>query len=456
MLQTMSMSAEILYAEAGRHMQAGNFARAEACLCRAIDDDPGYAPAHGNLGYLLARRGQLEPAEAAYRRCLALNPGLAEIQLSHGAVLARLKRLEQAEAAYRCAIALRPAAPAAWSNLGALHACMQRETEAEECHRKALALDPAYSPARFNLSYVLLRQGRFKEGWAAFEARNWYAPLTAQLRCPRWHGEDLAGKRVLVAYEPGHGDMIFFARYARALKQRGAARTTLICHPALQTLFAGLKGIDHVLPINAPFDPNDFDCWTPLASLPHYNGTRTETIPANLPYLHVAPTQILKWGAQLPAGRRVGLAWKGNPLFENDADRSLPALQTLAPVLMVPGLNFISLQKGAGENEAIPPMLNLGPQLADFADTAALIMNLDLVISVDTAVAHLAGALGKPCWLLLPDYKTDWRWLTGRGDSPWYPGVMRLFRQPRGGGWAAVIDDVAAVLARWAATNIKD
>ena len=452
----MSIYAQRLYAEAARHLQAGDYARAEEGLRLALADDPGYAPAHGNLGYLLARRGQLEQAEAAYRRCLDLDPHLAEIELNRGAVLARMKRLQQAEAAYRRAIALRPALPSAWSNLGACYAGMQREGEAEQCCRQALALDPGHAPARFNLSYVLLRQGRFEEGWAAFEARNWYAALAAQLPCPRWHGEDLQGKRVLVAYEPGQGDMIFFARYAQVLKRRGAAYTTLICHPALQTLFAGLEGIDRVIPINASFDAGQFDCWTALASLPYHELTRVDSIPARLPYLRVDPARVRAWAGQLPAGPRVGLVWQGNPLFENDADRSLAALQTLAPVLAVPGINFISLQKGAGENEAGAPVLNLGPQLTDFADTAALIMNLDLVISVDTAVAHLAGALGKPCWLLLPDYQADWRWFAGRQDSPWYPGVMRLFRQARGGGWEGVIDEVAAALAQWPVPNTKD
>ncbi|HEX4327827.1 MAG TPA: tetratricopeptide repeat protein [Burkholderiales bacterium] len=445
------MSADALYEQASRHIQAGDYARAEAGLRQALEFDPAHAAAHGNLGYVLARLGRSEEAEAAYRRSLELNPALAEIQLNHGAVLARLKRLPEAEAAYLRAIALRPNAPAGWSNLGTCYACMQRELETEECHRKAIALDPTYAPARYNLSYLLLRQARFEEGWAAFEARDWYAPFAAQLRCPRWRGEDLAAKRVLISYEPGHGDMMFFVRYAPLLKQRGAATTTLICHPGLQTLLTGLPGIDKILPINTPLDADAYDCWTPLASLPHYSGTREGNIPARIPYLHAAPERMQAWAAQLPAGPRIGLVWKGNRHFENDADRSLPALQSLAPVLAVPGLNFISLQKGAGENENATGLLDFGPQLANFSDTAALVMNLDLVISVDTAVAHLAAALGKPCWLLLPDYKTDWRWFTNRSDSPWYPDVMRLFRQPRGGNWDPVLREVAIALSQWTA-----
>ena len=186
-------------------------------------------------------------------------------------------------------------------------------------------------------------------------------------------------------------------------------------------------------------------------SLPYFCGTRIDNIPAGIPYLAAEPAKAAAWRSQLPAsGLRIGLAWKGNPRFENDKDRSLPSLDVLAPLADMAGLNFVSLQKGPGEAEAhCPPaglpVLALGERIEDFSDTAAIIANLDLVISVDSAVAHLAGALGKPCWVLLPDYQTDWRWLTGRHDSPWYPG-MRLFRQPSGGGWEAVVATLAEAL----------
>ncbi|HEY4375397.1 MAG TPA: tetratricopeptide repeat protein [Burkholderiales bacterium] len=451
-----TLRAQAQFAAAARHIETRDYARAEADLRAALAIDAAFAAAHGNLGYVLSRLGRLPEAEAAYRHCLELRPDYIEIQLSHGALLTRLKRLEEAESACRRAIALHPGAPAAWSNLGACLAALQREGEAEDCQRHAIALDPVYAPARFNLSYLLLRQARYTEGFAMFEARHWYAPLAA-LACARWRGESLNGKRVLVAYEPGHGDMIFFLRYAPQLKERGAAAVTLICHPGLQTLFTGLSCLDRVLPINAPLNAADYDCWTPLASLPHYCATSEATIPAALPYLHADPAQAAAWSArlaaQLPAGPRVGLVWRGNPNFENDADRSLPSLSTLAPVLAVAGINFISLQKGAGESDVFAPVLDVAAQLTDFAASAALMMNLDLVISVDTAVAHLAGALAQACWLLLPDYKTDWRWLKGRADSPWYPGVMRLFRQARGGGWDGVLREVAAALAQWKVTR---
>ncbi len=193
-----------------------------------------------------------------------------------------------------------------------------------------------------------------------------------------------------------------------------------------------------------------------MLSIPYHCRTNAESIPATLPYLHADELQIACWAERLAGvapnvSLRVGLAWKGNPHFENDAQRSLPSVATLRALSNLPGVAFFSLQKRAGEREAIAPRAglaihDLAPDLHDFADTAAVIMNLDLVISVDTAIAHLAGALGKPCWVLLPDYKTDWRWLDARSDSPWYPGVMRLFRQPVTGGWDSVVLELRRAL----------
>ncbi|HEY0268194.1 MAG TPA: glycosyltransferase family 9 protein, partial [Methyloradius sp.] len=196
-----------------------------------------------------------------------------------------------------------------------------------------------------------------------------------------------------------------------------------------------------------------WDYWTPLMSLPYRCETRIETIPAAIPYLKVPAELAGEWADKLPeTGLRVGLVWKGNPKFENDADRSIPSLQILAPLGNIPDIRFISLQKGAGEDDAENPpaglpIIHLGDQIQDFADTAAIVENLDLVICVDTAIAHLAGAMGKPCWVLLPYYMTDWRWMNGRTDSPWYPERTRLFRQSVMGEWGSVIDEVAQALS---------
>ena len=451
--------AEELFFEGTRALSAGDIARADLFLRQAIDLDPDFAEAHANLALVAEKQGALASAESCYQKSIALNPSIARTHLNLGALLAAQKQFFKAEAAYKQALMLDPCAPA-WSNLGVLYACMKRETEAEHCYRTAIALDAEYQTARFNLSYLLLRQGRLEEGWQSFEARDWYAALARRLDFPRWQGESLQGKSLLIGFEAGHGDMIQFGRYAAVLKQQGARHITMICHPALRRLFSTLAGVDHAIPFDQAIPTSGFDCWTPPMSIPFYCGTRMETIPAQLPYLSPLPGEKDKWANRLqtcvPAsGLRVGLVWKGNPKFENDADRSLQSLDLLAPLGKVSGVQFVSLQKGWGEDEAQHPpaglsLIHLGSMIEDFADTAAIIANLDLVICIDTAVAHLTGAMGKPCWVLLPDYKTDWRWFTERSDSPWYPGAVRLFRQASSGGWPAVIKTVAEELELFA------
>lgn len=276
--------------------------------------------------------------------------------------------------------------------------------------------------------------------------------LDRELGIPRWCGEPIAGKSILIGVEAGYGDMIQFCRLAGELKERGAARVSVLCHPPLKRLFRRLDGLDEVLAVGDQAPGNPWDYWCPPLSLPHLCGIRLDSIPAHLPYLSAAPELVEKWAGFMdsPDNKlRVGLVWKGNPCFENDRERSLASVNELAPLCDVAGIRYFSLQKGAGEDEAASPpfpLLHLGSAISDFADTAAIIANLDLLISVDTAVAHLAGALGKPCWAMLPDYKTDWRWLTGREDSPWYPGVMRLFRQGSTGSWSPVISNIKSAL----------
>ena len=440
-------------------MEIGEVAHAEACFRKAGQTAPDFAEAYANLGLLLDKQGMTDDAEACYRRSIELNPALPEAHLNLGALLAHQKRFDEAESAYKQAISLKPHSPAKWSNLGVLYACMKREREAEQCHRTAMFLDESYAAARFNLSYLLLRQGRFEEGWHCLEARDWYGVLTNHFTCPRWQGEAVFDKSILISYVAGHGDAIQFCRYAAVLKEQGAKSITLVCHPALKTLFAELEDVDIVISFDDPTPVSGYDFWTPLLSIPYHCKTRIDSIPAKNPYLRAPASRIDKWAALLPEdGLRVGLVWKGSPLFENDADRSLPSLDVLAPLWTVAGVKFISLQKGAGENEAAQPpnglpLINLGPLLDDFADTAAVVASLDLVICVDTAIAHLTGALGKPCWVLLPEYKTDWRWLVERADSPWYPGVMRLFRQPAMGDWTTVVKEVVVALEQLAQSN---
>ena len=410
-----------------------------------------------NLGLLRERQGKIPEAETCYRRAIALAPDSAQVYLNLGVLLMNGRRVAEAEVLYRQALRLSPEAPAAWSNYGVLLACSKREEEAEQCYRTALGLDSHYAKASFNLAYILLRQGRFEEGWRCLEARQWsgYELLAAHFNCPRWRGQVLTGKSLVIGFEAGHGDMIQFCRYAARLKAMGAARIAVVCHPGLKILFASLSGADQVFSFEDDIPVSGWDFWSPPMSLPCYCRTRMDSIPAAIPYLAADSSRLARWSTLLPAtGTRVGLVWKGNPDFENDADRSLPSLDILFPLWTVPGVSFVSLQKGPGEDEAQRAragfsVLALGHTLENFADTAAVISGLDLVISVDSAVAHLAGALGKPCWVLLPDYRTDWRWLSARSDSPWYPQVMRLFRQSSGGDWAPVIAALVEALKDW-------
>lgn len=445
-------SFDVLFHEGVRLMQAGDSVSAQQAFRAALLLAPHVAAAHVNLGLLLTQEGNWMEAEHHYRTALGLDPGQYQAWLHYGALLAACKRFAESEAAYRHALALAPTAPGVLSNLGVLLACTKRETEAEACYRAALALDPQYKNASFNLAYLLLRQGRFDEGWAAFESRDWYARFAQHFAFPRWHGEALEGKRLMIAFEAGHGDMIQFCRYAGVARQLGAAQIAIVCHPALATLFTRLEGVDTVYGFDEDVPQTGWDYWTPPMSFPFMLGTRLDTqlrtIPAKVPYLQADPDKTARLAPALASSSlRVGLVWQGNPRFENDADRSLPSVDVLAPLLAVEGVQFFSLQKGTGQLDGTGPasLIDLAPHIASFDDTAALLASLDLIITVDTAVAHLAGAMDRPCWVLLPDYKTDWRWMKKRTDTPWYPG-MRLFRQRAGGGWPDVILDVADAL----------
>lgn len=437
-------SAAELFAEGNRLLRQGQTVAAELAFRRTLVLAPDLAEAHANLGWLLARDGRRAEAEACYRQALDLAPSVPGIHLNFAALLLAGKRFREAEAAYQQALLLEPGAPAAWSGLGALLAAQKREDEAENCYRTALGLAPEHRSASFNLAYLLLRQGRYEEGWQRLAARE-YFDLGAHLGCPPWQGESLAGKAVFIGIEAGMGDMIQFCRYAALLKARGARQVAILCPPELKVLLAGQTGIDLAVALDEALPGQAWDYWVPLLSLPGLCHTRLDTLPGQLPYLRADAARLAAWResfAEAGEGMRVGLVWKGNPRFENDADRSLPGLDFLSPLGEVPGVRYFSLQKGAGEEEAGSPpfpITDLGPRLHDFADTAAAIAHLDLVISVDTAVAHLAGALGCPCWLLLPDYKTDWRWGAAGEATPWYPGVMRIFRQAEMGAWAEVV-----------------
>lgn len=435
--------------------QRNQLAEAEQHYRQAIALHPQSAEAHTNLGLLLEKLQQSEAAEQCHRTALSCNAGHAEIHSNLANLLAAQRREEEAEQHYRRALELKPDDAIICSNSGALLATLKRDEQAEQLFRQAIALSPGYALAHLNLAQLLLSQGRYREGWVHYEARYAAAlpdqvPFPSHLSCPQWRGESLAGKSLLVWTEQGLGDEIQFCRFLPQLRSQ-CARITLVCKMPLVPLLETLAGVDEVLAYEAGADPGTHDYWTPPLSLPLHCATTLENIPDQLPYLHALPERIERWAPRLPqSGFRVGLVWQGNIRHSNDSERSLPGLETLAPLWSIPGLSLVGLQKDARGTAASAdlPLLELGEELADLADTAAVVAQLDLLISVDSAVAHLAGALGKPCWLLLPAHKTDWRWLNARGDTPWYPGVMRLFRQQQRGDWTPLIEQVRQALLR--------
>ncbi|OGR02792.1 MAG: hypothetical protein A2520_09500 [Deltaproteobacteria bacterium RIFOXYD12_FULL_53_23] len=450
--------------DAGTHYNLGNllselkrFPEAEVAYRQVIALQPGDGEAHNNLGNLLSELKRFNEAEAAYRQAIALRPGDVEAHNNLGILLLNLRRFHEAEAAFTQVIALQPGHTEALYSLGILLSELKRFPEAEAVYRQAIALQPEYAEAQWNLSWLLLSLGRFEEAWPLHESR--YHPnkkrrtFPPSLPFPQWQGESLLGKSILVYPEQGFGDEIQFVRYAPLLKARGASRVTLACKPPLRPLLQTVADADKVVVLAEDCAIEASDFWTFPLSLPLRFQTTLDTIPAALPYLAVDPELVEHWRSRLPSSPfRVGLVWKGAEGQENDRNRSLPGLSALASLWSVPNVSFVSLQKGQGEEEAFSPpqdqpLVNLGAEIRDFADTAAIISQLELVICVDTAIAHLAGALGKPCWVLLTAIGTDWRWLRERADSPWYPGVLRLFRQEQGeDGWGATVAKVAAAL----------
>ncbi len=442
----MTDSAKELFFEGNRLMQSGKALIAENCFRNAIKIDPNFSEAWANLGHLRAKVGDVGYAEQCFRKSIALSPDLEPAHLMLGVMLMDLKRFAESEHLYREYLSQHQTSKAAWSNLGVLLACLKREDEAEQCYRRSLAIDSHYKNASFSLSYLLLRQQRWKEGWSRLEDRWQYPILEKHFSCPRWRGDSLFDKSLIIGFESGHGDMIFYSRYIRELRQQGVRRLAMICHPGLKKLFGTLAGVDQLYSFDDEVPATGWDYWTAPMSLPNFCMTRSHNIPAHIPYLFADSALVQHWQASLPSGgMRVGLVWRGNPQFENDTDRSIPSLLEFEPLADLPGVHFIGLQKGQGEDDIRPlgmDYLPLGKQFNDFADTAAVIQSLDLVISVDTAVAHLAGAMGKACWVLLPDYRCDWRWHAQGDTTPWYPEKMRFFRQPAGGGWGPVVRSV--------------
>jgi Flp pilus assembly protein TadD len=431
---------------------AGLLDEAAGHIGESLRRKPANAAAHANLALVHHARGDYEGALAECDTALRLQRQFPAAHYNRGNALRELGRLEDAIASYERALRLKPDFVGPLVNRARTLRDLGRLDAALAGNARALALAPDLAEAHLNQAMIHLLRGDFEQGLPEFEWRWRDAQLAGARRdfaAPQWQGDtDPAGRTVLVHAEQGLGDTLQFARYAPLLAARGA-RVVLEVQPPLRDLLRTLPGGAEVIARGDALPDVDLHC--PLLSLPLAFGTRLESIPAPVGYLQAEPARVARWQARLgPApGPRIGLVWSGNPDHNNDRNRSLP-LAALRP-LFRPGMEFVSLQPQvrAGDQEEMrsgPPALrHFGDELQDFADTAALASLVDLVIAVDTAGAHLAGALGRPLWLLLP-WLPDWRWLLDRDDSPWYP-TARLFRQPRAGDWASVIATVARSLA---------
>jgi Flp pilus assembly protein TadD len=412
----------------------GRPAQAEHSYRAALALNPDMAAVHGNLGHALLAQQHYEAAAESYGRADELGPGNAGVLVNLAYALIEQGRLAEAERRSRQALALRPDDPESHQFLAASLAGLQRFDEAAESYRRAIALKPDYLAAHLNLAQLHLLRGDYAQGWKeyAWRWRREDLPRAPESAGTLWTGaEDLRGKSILLQYEQGLGDTIHFARYAPLVAAKGAK--VFLKVPEVLAPFMRALGD------TGPAPRTDYYC--PLLSLPAAFQTTLADIPAPIPYLHADAGD---WRAKLGGenSKLVGLCWRGNPQYKGDRHRSMP-LKLLEPLLQLPGIRFVSLQKELHPEERVPGLMHPG---ADFKRTAELIAALDLVISVDTVWAHWAGAIGKPLWLLLP-LSAHWCWLTDREDSPWYPSA-KLFRQKTAGDWTPVIERVRQELGR--------
>ncbi len=426
-------------------LQTRDTARAAELIGKAIELNANIATAHSNLGKALHDLNRPEQALASFDKAIALEPGFAMAHNNRGNLLVGLVRPAEALVSLDKAIALEPGLAMAHNNRAIALENLKRPEEALASYDRAIALKPDYAEAYWNQSICFLLLGRFEQGWRQYEWRKKCDEPIAPRSFPQplWLGEqDIAGKTLFIWSEQGLGDTIQFCRYGKLAQARGAKVVMSVPQP----LHGLLQRTEPTIAVIGEDEvPAEFDYHCPLLSLPLAFATTLETIPAEQPYLKADETLQRKWSTRLPPKTRprIGLVWSGRADTNKRRNRSIE-LERLLPILS-PDADWISLQKEAGPNDLavlrqFGRIAFFGDKLKDFSDTAALLDLMDHVITIDTSVAHLAGAMGKPVWILLP-YHPDWRWLLDRDDSPWYPSA-RLFRQQQIGNWAGVIDRV--------------
>jgi tetratricopeptide (TPR) repeat protein len=448
---------------AGRLWQgAGRLTEAEASYRRAIALQPGHARAYNNLGGVLHMQGNLDEALAAYRKALDLDPGLAQANQNYASIVRDTGVLERAADSYRRQTLANPRDALGFNDLGNTLRELGRHEEALAAYAQAIAIDPELAEAHFSRAFVLLLRGDYAEGWREYEWR-WRLPAfnapALRFAQPFWDGAPTNGT-ILLHAEQGLGDTLQFARYASLVAAR-CASVVLECQAELRLLMAGVPGVARVVARGEPLP--EFEAHAPLMSLPARFGSTMDNLPWTGPYVRADAQRVERWrsvladdAARLGTARlRVGLVWAGRPQQWDDRKRSI-SLAALAPLARAAETVFYSLQVGAAAAQAAAPppgmrLIDHTARIADFSDTAALATLLDLVITIDTSVAHLAGAMGLSTWVLVA-HAPDWRYHLTRADNPWYP-TMQLFRQARDGDWSDAVEAVAAALAQRAGRN---
>lgn len=431
------------------------FAEAVESYTQAVKLNPDFAEAYNHLGVVLNQMGRSAEAIENYRHALRADPEYAEVYSNLGIALKHQEQFAEAVWNFEQALRLDPGFAEAHYNLANSFRDEGRCAEALAGYQRALQLQPDYAEAYWNMSLTLLLSGNFIEGWRQYkQRRNANLKTIIDQHCPgkpRWDGRSFERQRLLVHYEQGLGDNIQFARYLPMIKARGGTVIFETLRP-LTGLFQGFPGLDELIeycPGKKP--PVDFDLYASLLDMPHLFGTTLETVPAEVPYIYADPAKAQHWRSILAGPDfKVGIVWAGSSVHPNDRYRSA-RLRHFAPLAKIHGVRLYALQKGDAaaqmdELSGTMPVTNLSKDFRDFTDTAAAVENLDLVISVDTSVLHLAGAMGKPTWALLP-FAPEWRWMLSRSDSPWY-ATMRLFRQDGWNGWDGMLRRVAQELSR--------
>ncbi len=423
---------------------------AEDYARRAIAARPDFIEAVNNLGIILSTQARHAEAIVCYRQVLVHMPDSAATLNNIGTALANVGEFDEAEVCCKRAIELAPKIAETYVALGHTYHRMGRHQEAMRQYERALAIDPHNPRALANRAVTYLLMGRYEEGWRDHDLMPGLPQVSKKFvsdSSPAWRGEPLGGKRLLIHTDQGLGDTLMFCRYLPLVQDYGG-HVIFQCQPETHSLLHQFAGVT-LVSTDEPLPEHDLQCW--LMSLPHYFGTTLKTLPVAVNYLRVDPKKAADWRERLPKNDqlKIGVVWAGNPRHTNDANRSIP-FAIFRELLNVEGVTFVNLQKGKGAEQArdMPGENWVDPaaELKDFADTAAIVSNLDLVITVDTAVAHLAGAIGQKTWVLLP-YVPDFRWLLDRDESPWYPSI-KLFRQEKVAQWPNVIQNVISELIR--------